>query len=227
MGVCQASAMCGRYTLVAPGEEVARRFGLPTPPHLVPRYNVAPSQQVPIVRIEDDGRALAMVRWGLVPFFARDPAIGNRMINARAETVAEKPGFRAAFQKRRCLVPATGFFEWQKTGKAKQPWLLRRKGGALMAFAGLFERWERGERPIESMTILTGVPNPLAARVHDRMPVILPEAAWDRWLDGAAGRADLEALLVPYPEDDMEAFPVSRTVNSPANDVPGCVEPLR
>ncbi len=238
--------MCGRYTLVAPGEEVARRFGLPAAPHLEPRYNVAPTQQVPIVRAagasaaaggeggepaQGDARELALVRWGLVPFFAKDPAIGNRMINARAETVASKPAFRAAFQRRRCLAPATGFYEWLKQGKLKQPFLLRLTGGGLFAIASLFERWkpkDAGDEvaPLESMTLLTCAPNALAATVHDRMPLILPEAAWEAWLDPATPRAALAALLVPYPAEAMEAFPVSRLVNSPANDDPQCVEPL-
>ena len=230
--------MCGRYTLVAPGEEVARRFGLPSAPHVSPRYNVAPTQQVPIVRAAagpgdapGGGRELAMVRWGLVPFFAKDPAIGNRMINARAETVAVKPAFRAAFQRRRCLAPATGFYEWLKQGKHKQPFLLRLTGGGLFAIAALFERWKPKDEgddvaPLESMALLTCAPNALAATVHDRMPLILPEAAWAAWLDPATPRAALDALLVPYPEGDMEAFPVSQVVNSPAHDVPECLAPL-
>lgn len=213
--------------MTSPVEAMQKLFDFPERPNLPPRYNVAPSQDVPIVRRTRDGttRELALVRWGLVPHWADDPKIGYRMINARAESVATRPGFREAFRKRRCLVPANGFFEWEKRGKTKQPWLIRPKGGGLMAFAGLWEVWRDPDgEPLHSCAIVTGRPNEVAGRFHDRMPVILDPAHYDDWL-----RADPEearALLVPCPDDWLEAYPVSRRVNSPDNDDPEVIEPL-
>jgi len=222
--------MCGRYFLTHPGDVLAAELGLETAAELEPRYNIAPSQPVPIVRASEDGeRELATVRWGLVPHWAKEAAIGNRLINARAETAAEKPSFRDALKRRRCLIPASGFFEWQKVEGGKQPWLLRRADGGPLAFAGLWSRWrdrESGDE-LETCTILTTSPNRVAAAVHDRMPVILAEPARGVWLDPASDPArDLPALLVPSPDEELEAFPVSRLVNDPRRDDPRCLEPL-
>jgi len=221
--------VCGRYVVTTPGEVIAELFELDEKPHLVPRYNVAPTQEVPIVRAAAaGGRELAMVAWGLVPFWAKERAIGNKLINARAESLAEKPSFRDSYKKRRCLIPADGFYEWQRTDGRKQPWLLRLRGGAPFAFAGLWSSWkdrESGEA-LESCAIVTTTPNALAARIHDRMPVIV---AWERhgeWIDPAADVAGLASLLAPYPASEMEAYPVSTWVNSPAHDDPRCLEPL-
>ena len=230
--------MCGRYALYTPIEAVARLFGVSElHAHDVDaRYNIAPTQEVPIVRRSpypaaeagaEPPRELALARWGLVPFWAKDLAIGNRMINARGETVAAKPAFRAAFRKRRCLVPADGFFEWQKTGDGKQPWYIRDAGGQPMALAGLWELWDppEGGEPLASCAIITTGANELMRPLHDRMPVILDEAGREAWLDPAAETEQLESLLAPAPDGILEAWPVSRRVNSPFNEDPSLVEP--
>lgn len=219
--------MCGRYMMTSPVDAMQQLFRFEERPNLPPRYNVAPTQEVPIVRRrkEGTGRELALVRWGLIPWWAKDPAVGNRLINARAESVASKPAFREAFRKRRCLVPANGFYEWEKRGREKRPWLIRLKGGGLLAFAGLWEVWRdpRGEK-IHSCTIVTSEPNAVAGRFHDRMPVILDPGDYERWLD-PDDPAALQ-LLQPCPDDWLEAYPVSPRVNSPQNDDPELVEPL-
>ena len=218
--------MCGRYLLRAPLDELQQAFGFPERPNLAPRYNIAPTQPVPIVRLRADGRGreLALVRWGLVPPWAKDAAIGSRMINARAEGITEKPAFRGAFRKRRCLVPADGFYEWRKVaGGGKRPVLIRRRDGAPFAFAGLWERWRGPEGPLDTCTIVTTDANALLAPIHDRMPVILDPADHERWLDPS--RPGAEELLRPCPDDRLEAVPVSTRVNSPRNDDPSLLEP--
>jgi putative SOS response-associated peptidase YedK len=221
--------MCGRYVVTTPGEVLAELFELDEKPHLTPRYNVAPTQEVAIVRARaEGGRELATAAWGLVPFWAKERAIGNRLINARAETLAEKPSFRDSYKKRRCLIPADGFYEWQKVDGHKQPWLLRLRGGAPFAFAGLWSLWrdrESGEH-FESCAIITTTPNELAATIHDRMPVILPWEHHAGWLATGATASDLTGMLTPFPAAEMEAYPVSTWVNSPAHDDPRCLEPL-
>ena len=203
------------------------------PLELAPRYNVAPGQQIAAVRKEQDGRRLAMLRWGLIPGWAGDPAIGNRLINARAETAASKPSFRGAFRSRRCLIPTNGFYEWQRTGGVRQPYLIGRGDGRLLAFAGLWERWtvRRGAtlggslvafQPgdvIETCTILTTAANEVVAPVHNRMPVILAAEAFEPWLRG-------ERLpLGPCAAETLAARPVSTVVNDPRNDDPRCIRP--
>ena len=227
--------MCGRYSNRFTWKELHERLDLiGTPLNLRPRYNVAPSQDVPAVRATEDGRGLAMLRWGLIPGWAKDHAIGHKLINARSETAAEKPSFRSAFRHRRCLIPADGFYEWQRRGGAPQPWLFGLRDGAPMLFAGLWERWavpegaaltgSLAERSpgdaVETCTILTTAANETVAPVHGRMPVILAPDAWDAWLAGE------EIPLGPYPADAMTAHPVSTHVNRPANDDPRCVEPV-
>jgi putative SOS response-associated peptidase YedK len=219
--------MCGRYMLTTPVDALRQMFLFSERPNLAPRYNIAPTQEVPIVRRTRDGmgRELIMVRWGLVPYWADDPKIGNRLINARRESVARTAAFREAYQRRRCLVPADGFFEWQKDGKARQPLLVRRRDQAPFAFAGLWERWPQpGAGVLRSCTIITCPANELVAPVHDRMPVILAPEDYERWLDlsGADGRE----LLKPYPAAELEAFPVNPRVNSPQYDDPECIAPL-
>ncbi len=221
--------MCGRYTLRSKPEVIAEAFGLPEAPLLEPRYNIVPAQAVPAIWLDLDRgrRELGLFHWGLIPSWADDPAIGNRMINARAETVAEKPAFRRAFQARRCLVLADGFYEWRREGSRKQPYFIRMRDDRPFAFAGLWERWERGGEPIESCTHLTTEPNEEVAPIHDRMPLILPESAYDLWLDPEVKDVrSLQPLLVPYPSDEMEAYPVSTLVNDPVHDVEACIRPL-
>jgi putative SOS response-associated peptidase YedK len=218
--------MCGRFNLRVNPALLAEIFQLTREPDIHPRYNIAPTQQVAVVRRADVGRELSMLRWGLVPSWAKDVKIGNSLINARAETVATKPAFRAAFKARRCLIPATGFYEWKKTGKAKQPFHIEMKDGQPFAFAGLWEFWKGDGEPIESCTIITGEPNEVARGIHDRMPVILPEEEYDRWLDLKAPADALQELFVPYPAAEMHGAPISTRVNSPRYDGPECLEQL-
>ncbi len=187
---------------------------------------------MPIVRHAAAGpgeRELALVQWGLVPHWAKDKAIGNSLINARAETAAEKPSFRDAMKRRRCLIPADGFYEWKKLGKGKQPWLLRVKGARPFAFAGLWSQWKNpeGGASLETCAILTTAPNELAATVHDRMPVILPATTWDRWLADAPPGTPFTELFLSFPAAQMEAFPVSKRVNSPAKEGPENIVPVQ
>ncbi len=223
--------MCGRFTLFAPEKELAERFGVSAPGRsLVPRYNIAPSQPVAAVRAapEGSGRELVLLRWGLIPSWAKDPSIGNRMINARSETAAEKPAFRSAIRRRRCLVPASGFYEWKRTGSGKRPYFARVRGGAPFGMAGLWERWEAADgSAVESCTILTTDANGLLAPVHDRMPAIVPPGEYDRWLDPAVtDPGQVAPILAPFPEGQMEAWPVSTRVNRPTEDDPRLIDPL-
>jgi putative SOS response-associated peptidase YedK len=221
--------MCGRYTLSTDLKQVAKRFGAATDeiPSIVPRYNIAPTQSVIVV--SDDGkRTVKQMRWGLIPSWAKDPSIGNRMINARAETLAEKPAFRAALKKRRCIIPADGFFEWKKLGTVKQPLHIVLKSREPFGFAGLWEHWTSPEgEEILSCTIITTEANELLKAVHDRMPVILTRDAEAVWLDPKIQEPEkLLPLLKHYPADQMEYYPVSQQVNSPAVDKPSNIEPL-
>lgn len=193
-----------------------------------PRYNIAPTQEVAAVRSAAGGpqRELVFFRWGLIPGWADDPGIGNRLINARAETAAEKPSFRSAFRQRRCLILADGFFEWQKLAGRKQPHYFRLRDGQAFAFAGLWECWQGEGRPVESCTILTTQANELVRPLHERMPVILPPEDHGRWLDLAATKPELlEGLLRPYRSEDMVSYPVNLVVNNPRNNSPQCIEP--
>ena len=219
--------MCGRYTLRTPVEKLAEEFGFDASSvEVPPNYNVAPTQEVAAVLAEGGQRRLELLRWGLIPSWADDPGIGSRMINARAETAPEKPSFRRAFRERRCLIPADGFYEWKRADGAKQPYYIRMREGRPFAFAGLWEAWnDDGGPEIRSCAILTTAPNALAGEIHDRMPVILPAGSYDAWLDPEAEKEELVALLAPYPEAEMEAYRVSRFVNSPSNNDPRCIEP--
>lgn len=219
--------MCGRFTLRTPMNKVAEVFGLDDMPDIEPRYNVAPTQPVVAVRLrpEAEKRELALLRWGLIPHWADDPSIGNRMINARAETVAGKPAFRQAFKKRRCLVVADGFYEWKKTDGKKQPYYIRLKDDQPFGFAGLWERWSRDGEEIQSCTIVTTEPNELMKPIHNRMPVIVQPDDYYRWLDPAFDDgAPLQPVLQRYPAELMEAYPVSTLVNNPRNETAGCIE---
>jgi putative SOS response-associated peptidase YedK len=216
--------MCGRYTLTVPIDQLAAEFDLDeVRAELSPNFNVAPTQSVATILAENGGRRLETLRWGLVPSWAKDPEIGSRMINARSETAPEKPSFRSAFKRRRCLIPADGFYEWKREEGGKQPFYIHMNDGRPFAFAGLWEDWNDGE--IRSCTILTTSANGLVGEVHERMPVILPAGDRDAWLDPEAETQELVSLLRPYPGDDLETFPVSRFVNSPRNNDERCVEP--
>lgn len=215
--------MCSRYFLDADGNIIAYTFRVPQNPNVKKRYNIAPTQEAPVVRVSREGeREAAMLRWGLVPFWSKDLKSGNRMINARAEGIETKPAFREALQRRRCIVPATGFFEWKDLGRHKQPFAITAADQPLFALAGLWERWKRGEDDyVETFTIVTTEANDAVAEIHDRMPVILPHAAVDTWLAGPAEEA--LKLLRPYPGETV-LRPVRRTVSDPRADVPECLD---
>jgi len=221
--------MCGRFAFWASRKRIEEEFALEDVPELPPRYNIAPGTDIAAIRKRpESSRELALLHWGLIPAWAKDKKTGYRMINARAESVTSKPAFRNAFRYRRCLIPANGFYEWQKTGGRKQPWFITLKGKDLFAFAGLWERWKnpRDETEvIESCTIITTASNGLVKRLHDRMPVILLPGDYGNWLKEGAETGELAALLSPLPSETMEAWPVSPLVNNPRNDVPDCIRP--
>lgn len=221
--------MCGRFTLRTPMQILVRQFRLDVATPVRPRYNIAPTQDVAVVRETETGqRKLVMMRWGLVPSWADDLAIGNRMINARGETVAEKPSFRAAFKKRRCIVLADGYYEWKQGAKPKQPYLFHFEDDRPFALAGLWERWSKGESPVETCTIITTTPSPLSAAIHDRMPAILDDAAIDAWLNPQTTDAtEITQLIRPFEDPAFVIDPVSTLVNSPTHEDPRCVEPTR
>ena len=223
--------MCGRYNIIPDVKVWVTVFGLSEEvgkpiSNLALNYNVAPTQDVPIIRINKDSsqRELVLAHWGLIPFWATDVKIGYRMINARAETVAEKPAFRAAFRKHRCLIPISGFYEWRKNGSAKQPYLIRMKDERPFALAGLWERWRNREdgTKLESCTIIVTGANQYITPIHDRMPVILSPKNYSRWLDPDA--EELNSLLTPCPNDWLHAYPVSTYVNIPRNNDARCIE---
>ncbi len=221
--------MCGRFVLRASPEQLQSLFELAEAPRSEPRYNIAPTQPVLSVRASPytGKREATFLNWGLIPSWAQDPKIGYRMINARSETAAEKPSFRAAFKYRRCIVPADGFYEWKKENGGKQPYLIALKSGAVFGIAGLWERWEREGSVIESCTLLTTGPNELLASVHNRMPVILEPEDYDEWLDQSVQKADsLLHLMRPCTGAAMQVVPVSTVVNNPRNEDPACVAPI-
>jgi putative SOS response-associated peptidase YedK len=222
--------MCGRFSQTASPEVIARQFALTDPPLFSPRYNIAPSQPVVAIRIDPDttNRKFVVLRWGLISSWAKDPKIGNHCINAKAETVAEKPTFRSAFKKRRCLVVTTGFYEWQRLGPVKQPMWIGLRSRRPFVFAGLWEHWTPAEgEPLETCTIITTEPNDLILPIHNRMPVILAPTSYDQWLDPAFQQAEpLKALLRPYRSEELTAYPVSTLVNNPRQDAPQCLEPV-
>ena len=219
--------MCGRYTLTADGETVRTAYGLDEAPFdYRPRYNIAPQQDVLVVANGKQGRRAGIMRWGLVPAWAETAAEGARMINARSETVAERAAFRDAFERRRCLIPADGFYEWRQVGPVKIPMRIT-VGDRPFAFAGLWERWQKGDAaPLYTCTILTTSPAEAIASIHDRMPVILRPEQYDIWLDRDADPAALASLMQPYDGDDLQAYVVANLVNKVDNDGPECIAPV-
>jgi putative SOS response-associated peptidase YedK len=222
--------MCGRFTLTATPEQLQQAIPVLSLPTIgiSARYNIAPSQ--PVAVVPNDGQMkLDFYVWGLIPSWAKDPSIGSRMINARGETLAEKPSFRSAFRRRRCLIPANGFYEWQQAPgrKTKIPMYIRLKSGEPFAFAGLWESWNAPDGSnVLSCTIITTTPNSLLEPIHNRMPVILPPSAFAQWLEpGEQNPSTLQALIQPYPAEAMTAYPVSTLVNRPENDVAACIQP--
>ncbi|MBO0347627.1 SOS response-associated peptidase [Phormidium pseudopriestleyi FRX01] len=219
--------MCGRFSFYQAPETVAELFQLAGIPQIKPRYNIAPTQSVSTVlqQEETQERQFQMMRWGLIPFWAKDVKMGAKLINARSETVSEKPSFRSPFKHRRCWILADGFYEWETTDSGKQPFYFQLKDGEPFAFAGLWERWQSPEgESIESCTILTTEANELMSRIHVRMPVILSPTSRDRWLDSATPPEELHPLLTPYDSQEMIGYPVSRMVNTPKTDSPDCVQ---
>ena len=223
--------MCGRFTLASDTETLMQTFiNFKIPTNLSPRYNISPTQDVASVPNTRE-KQVEFFHWGLIPFWAKDPKIGNRMINARSETLAEKPSFRDAYKRRRCLILADGYYEWQKIpgDRVKQPVYIRLKSQKPFAVAGLWETWQTKEmdEPLRSCTIITCQPNAFLEEIHHRMPVILSAEAYAQWLSPDEQPADaLQPLLIPYPGEEMETYPVSRFVNRPTNDSPECIAPL-
>ncbi len=220
--------MCGRFVLTVDPDQVQLAFNLTDmPPTWAPRFNIAPSQPIALITNEQP-QALTFHRWGLIPSWAKDPKIGYKMINARSETAAEKPSYRAAFKRRRCLIPADGFFEWQKRDGGKVPMFIHLTDQPVFAFAGLWEIWYSPEGDeLRTATILTTEPNDFMAKIHNRMPVILERKDYEQWLAPDDQRAnDLMPLMKPYDSEKMAAYRVSTFVNSPANDTPEAIEPV-
>lgn len=227
--------MCGRFALMTPTEALVKLFDVPetavaTLPPAVPRYNIAPTQPIAAIRLNENGeRDFTFFHWGLIPSWSKDIKIGSRMINARSETVTEKPSFRNAFKRRRCLIPADGFYEWQKQADGKQPMFIRPVDGAERPFAlaGLWEFWSDPDGgTIQSCTILTTTPNELMATIHNRMPVIVEPEDFDLWLNPEPDPEQGLHVLRPYPAEKMVAYPVSTLVNNPRNDAPQCIQPV-
>ena len=220
--------MCGRYAITTAPEAIRQLFGYLEQPNFPPRYNVAPTQPVPIVRMVEGKRQLALVRWGLIPAWVKDPRGFSLVINARGESVLDKPAFRNAMKYRRCLFPADGFYEWKRNGERKQPYFVRLKSGQPMAFAGLWESWmgPDGEE-METATIVTTTASRSIAHIHDRMPVIVPPEAFDFWLDPKVGAEMAASVIQPARDALLECYEVSSAVNRTANDSPKLLEPLR
>ena len=220
--------MCGRFTLSQPINTIASAFNIAQIPPLEPRYNIAPTQLIPsILSVSGGEKQLQMLRWGLIPSWAKDAKISAKLINARAETVSEKPSFKAAFKRRRCLIIADGFYEWQRQEKQKQPYYFRLQNAQLFAFAGLWEQWKSpDENIINSCTILTTEANDLLRPIHDRMPVILEPKDYELWLDSEAQQPQLQQLSRPYQANLMTSYSVSTKVNNPKNNTPECINSL-
>ncbi len=222
--------MCGRYTITVSLEELMMRYmiGVTNVPYHRPKYNVAPGQMIAAIVSDGKTNRLGELKWGLVPPWAEDEKIGNKMLNARAETAAEKPAFRGPLRRKRCLIPADGFYEWRKDENGKQPMRIVLKQGGLFSMAGLYETWVAPDgRRVNSCTILTTEPNALMAPIHNRMPVILRAEDEALWLDRSVEEpAKLQHLFAPYPDDALEAYPVGQAVGSVRHDEPSCIEPL-
>jgi putative SOS response-associated peptidase YedK len=222
--------MCGRYRLTSKERYLAEHFDVSDEVEWSPRYNIAPSDSVATIRqhATEPKRMFSKMRWGLVPSWAEDPSIGYKTINARSESVTEKPSYSDSFKKRRCLIPADGFYEWKKEGKEKQPFNFGMVDDSIFAFAGIWDSWRAPEgQVIETCSILTTTPNALVQAVHDRMPVILGRDVYDDWLDPALqDTTALAYLLKPFPAKEMRSYPVSQWVNSPKNDTPDCMTEL-
>jgi len=216
--------MCGRYALTSPPAVIAERFHLLWAPEIEAHYNIAPSQMIPVVRETAEGRALALLKWGLIPWWAKDAHIGAKLVNARAESLADKPAFRDAYRHRHCLVPANAFYEWKLVAGRKQPYCIRMRDQALFGMAGLWEHWVAPDgQVVESCTIVTVDANALVGELHDRMPLILAPADYDAWLCAGTSKAALPHAVAA---EAMVAYPVSPLVSNARNDDPACLDPI-
>ena len=214
--------MCGRYALTSPPAVLAERFHLLWTPELEPHYNIAPSQTIPVVRETGQGREMALLRWGLIPSWAKEASIGMKLVNARGETLADKPAFRSAYRQRRCLIPADAFYEWKAIAGRKQPYCIRMRDGGPFGMAGLWERWKAPDgQTVESCAIVTVDANALIAELHERMPLILAPDDYDAWL-----RAESQQLPPAVAAQDMRSYPVSPLVSNARNEVPACLDPI-
>ncbi len=218
--------MCGRFALKSPPAKLVERFGLDECADFTPRYNIPPGTDIPVIRQSPEGkRVLHLLRWGLVPHWAKDSSIGNKLSNARGESVAEKPSFRDAFRRRRCLIPADGFYEWKTEDKVKQPYFISLKSGEPLAMGGLWESWRRPDGEIlRTACIITTGPNDVMEPIHDRMPVILRTEDWQAWLEEPVEA--IQPLVRPYESDAMQAWPVGRRVSRTVDDDAGLIEPI-
>jgi putative SOS response-associated peptidase YedK len=223
----EVGILCGRFTLYATNEELEKRFQVSLDGPFEKSYNIAPTQMVLGIVSNQGERQVAFFRWGLIPFWAKDAKMGHRMINARAETVHEKPSFRRLLQRKRCLIPSDGFFEWKQTASGKQPYYIHLKEGSLFSFAGLWDTWKDGDQEIHSCTIITTQANELMKSLHHRMPVIFEPEQEEIWLDRSIGDAEaLQSLLTPLADQKLEAYPVSARVNSPKNNHAELLQPI-
>lgn len=218
--------MCGRFAFFSPQEAIMEAFGLPFAPAGGPRYNISPSQAVSVIHLDDSGELVSdTCRWGLVPFWAKDPAIGNRMINARAETLADKPSYRQAFSRRRCLVLADGFYEWHTDESGKSPWFISRGDNGVFGMAGLWETWGKGKREdLRTCTVITAPANDFMQRLHHRMPVIMDRETMHAWLNRDATADDLQRMLLADQSVDLQAWRVGSKVNNPVNEAAELIE---
>ncbi|MCJ7602277.1 MAG: SOS response-associated peptidase [Desulfobulbaceae bacterium] len=217
--------MCGRFALAATPEELSHHFNLRKLVTLESRYNIAPTQPITIIRDSTGCYRLSAARWGLIPHWAKDEKIGNKLINARSETIAEKPSFRDAFKERRCLIPAIGFYEWLRKDDQKQPYFIKMKDSGLFAMAGIWESWKSSDgKVIESCAIITTTANGIVGKIHDRMPVIIPKESYGLWIDPARNGHPFREYLQPCSPFKMTAYPVSGMVNNPKNEGPGCMK---
>ncbi|MBT2707206.1 SOS response-associated peptidase [Pseudomonas sp. ISL-84] len=224
----EVNEMCGRFTLTETINKLQMTFEFEySGGEIVPRYNIAPSQNILTIIGSGEQRIGKQMKWGLVPFWAKDEKIGYKMINARAEGIDSKPSFKKPFKSKRCLIPADGFYEWKKTEEGKQPYRFIIKNEEPFAFAGVWDMWDKGDNPLMSCTIITTVPNEVTEEVHDRMPVILKESDFEDWLNPNFDDTEyLKSLLVPYPAEKMDKYPVSSKVNSPKNEMAELISPL-
>jgi putative SOS response-associated peptidase YedK len=221
--------MCGRFSLATDISVLQEQFNFKWSNEITinPRFNVAPSQQILTIGSDGEKRIGTMMKWGLVPYWSNDTKIGYKMINARAEGIDEKPSFKTPFKRKRCLILSDGFYEWKKEEKKKQPFRFMMKDDRPFAFAGLWDQWDKDGELLYSCTIITTTPNEMTQEVHNRMPVILEEDAYDLWIDAKMNDTEyLKSLLIPFPAEKMKSYPVSTLVNSPKNNVEECLSPI-